>query len=136
MAAALIGLGLLWLAGRYLRLWLQAWASGGHVGLLPLMMMSLRKVDPAVIVQCKVMAAQAGLDHIQTQAIEAQYLAGGDVRRVTLALIAAERSGMELDWNTAAAIDLAGRDVLEAVQVSVNTKVIYCPDPQLGGSAF
>ncbi len=124
--------GLLYVASRYFSLWLQAYVTGTRIGLLSLVLMSLRKVDPKVIVRCKVMAVQAGLSDFSTNAIEAQYLAGGDVQRVTLALIAAQRAGIALDWNTAAAIDLAGRDILEAVQVSVNPKVISCPNPESG----
>jgi uncharacterized protein YqfA (UPF0365 family) len=78
------------------------------------------------------MAVQAGLVDFPTSTIEAQILAGGNVQRVTHALIAAHRAGIDLDWNTAAAIDLAGRDILEAVQLSVNPKVISCPNPEDG----
>ena len=130
-AAVAFGLFLL-VASRYVSLWLQAYVTRTRIGLVSLMVMSLRKVDPRVVVQCQVMAVQAGLDQIPTNAIESQYLAGGDVQRVVLALIAAHRAGIDLDWNTAAAIDLAGRDILEAVQVSVNPKVIFCPDPSTG----
>ncbi len=124
--------GALYVASRYFSLWMQAYVTGTQIRLISLILMSLRKVDPRVIVQCKVMAVQAGLTDFSTNAIEAQYLAGGNVQRVTLALIAAQRAGIDLDWNTAAAIDLAGRDILEAVQVSVNPKVISCPDPESG----
>jgi uncharacterized protein YqfA (UPF0365 family) len=130
LAAA--GIGGLLVVSRYFTLWLRAYTSGTRIGLLSLIMMSLRKVDPTVIVQCKVMAVQAGLADFPTNGMEAQYLAGGNVQRVTSALIVAHRAGIELDWNTAAAIDLAGRDVLEAVRVSVNPKVIHCPDPADG----
>jgi len=78
------------------------------------------------------MAVQAGLPDVSTDAIEAQLLAGGNVQRVTLALVAAHRAKIDLDWDTAAAIDLAGRDILEAVRLSVNPKVINCPDPEAG----
>lgn len=131
LAAAVLGGGVL-VVSRYFSLWLQAYVTGTHIGLFSLMLMSLRRVNPRLIVQCKVMAVQAGLADIPTRAIESQYLAEGNVLRVTLALIAAHRAGIELDWNTAAAIDLAGRDILEAVQVSVNPKVISCPDPETG----
>jgi uncharacterized protein YqfA (UPF0365 family) len=127
--AAAVLAGALFVLSRYISLWIQAYLTGTRIGLLTLPMMSLRKVDPQTIVKCKVMAVQAGLDDFPTDAIEAQYLAGGDVQRVTLALIVAHRAGIPLDWDTAAAVDLAGRDVLEAVQVSVNPKVIMCPDP-------
>ncbi len=120
------------IVGRYFSLWLRAYATGTRIGLLSLILMSLRKVNPNHIVQSQIMLVQAGLTHVSTKAIEAHYLAGGDIHRVTLSLIAAHRSGIELDWNTAAAIDLAGRDILEAVQVSVNPKVIFCPDPEDG----
>jgi uncharacterized protein YqfA (UPF0365 family) len=125
--------GLVILVASYLPLWLQAYFTGTRISLLDLVLMSLRKSNPRAIVQCKVMAVQSGLAALSTSAIEAQYLAGGDVHRVTLALIAADRAGICLDWATAAAIDLAGRDVMEAVRVSVNPKVIDCPDPKDGG---
>jgi uncharacterized protein YqfA (UPF0365 family) len=131
IAAALV-LGLLFVISRYFMLWLRAYVTGTRIGLVPLMLMSLRKIDPRVIVHCKVMAVQAGLTDFPTSAIEAQYLAGGNVERVTLALIVAHRAEIDLDWETAVAIDLAGRDILEAVQLSVNPKVINCPDPQAG----
>jgi uncharacterized protein YqfA (UPF0365 family) len=132
IAAAILGL-LAILFARYFSLWLQAYFTGTRISLLDLVLMSLRTVNPSAIVQCKVMAVQSGLATLSTRAIEAQYLAGGDVQRVTLAVIAADRAGICLDWNTAAAIDLAGRDVMEAVRVSVNPKVINCPDPNDGG---
>ncbi len=132
IAAIALG-GMLIFFGGYLRLWLQAYVTGTHIRLISLILMSLRNVDPKVIVRAKVMAVQSGLTDISTATMEAQYLAGGDVHRVTLALIAAQRARIELDWNTAAAIDLAGRDILEAVQVSVNPKVIHCPVEGAGG---
>jgi len=79
------------------------------------------------------MAVQAGLSDISTNAMESHYLAGGSVPIVVRSLIVAHRANIELDWNTASAIDLAGRNVLEAVQTSVNTKVIDCPDPSRTG---
>ena len=103
LAAALFVGGTLMVISRYFLLWLQAWITGTQIRLLSLILMSLRKVDPNVIVRCKVMAVQAGLDDFPTDAIEAQYLAGGDVQRITLALIIAHRAGIELDWNTARA---------------------------------
>lgn len=113
----------------YFQLWLQAYATGTRISILDLFFMSLRQVSPSQVLQCKIMAVQSGLPTIATSAIEAQYLAGGDIRRVMLAVIAAERAGISLDWDTAAAIDLAGRDILEAVRTSVYPKVIICPDP-------
>jgi uncharacterized protein YqfA (UPF0365 family) len=118
---------------RYFSLWLQAYLTGTRLSLLSLILMSLRKIDPAQIVRCRIMAVQAGLDAVSTDAMEAQYLAGGNVERVTSALIIANRAGIALNWDTAAAVDLAGRDVLEAVRLSVNPRVILCPDPTAGG---
>ena len=132
IAAMIFGVLLVVVVSQYSLIWLQAYLTGTHIRLLSLVAMSLRRVDPNVIVRSKVMAVQAGLTDFSTEAIEAQYLAGGDVHRVTLALIAANRAGIDLEWSTAAAVDLAGRDVLEAVQVSVNPKVIDCPDPAAG----
>lgn len=130
---SLVGAGIgLVVSGQYLKLWLQAYVTGTKISLLGIFLMSLRRVDPRIVVQCKMMAVQAGLDNFSTNAIEAQYLAGGNVLRMTQAMIAAQRSGIALSWDTAAAIDLAGRDVLEAVRVSVNPKVIICPDPAGG----
>ena len=94
----------------------MAYVTGTHISLLSLVMMSLRKINPRVIVQCKVMMVQAGLTDFPTSLIEAQMLAGGNVQRITLALIAAHRAGIELDWDTAAAIDLdkqLSRDALK-----------------------
>ena len=91
----------------------------------------MRKVRPTVIVQAKIMAVKAGLP-VATGRLEAHYLAGGNVPRVVRALIAAHRAGIDLNFDRATGIDLAGRDVLEAVQVSVNPRVIDCPDPTKG----
>ena len=88
---------------------------------------------PQVIVDAKIMAVQAGLDVITTREMEAHYLAGGNVQRLVRALIAAHRADIALDWETGAAIDLAGRNVFEAVQTSVDPKVIDCPDPRRYG---
>ncbi len=96
--------------------------------------MSLRQVNARVIVQAKIMAMQAGIgndpsDRHHHARLEAHYLAGGNVPSVIRAIIAAHRADIDLDFDRAAAIDLAGRDVLDAVQTSVNPKVIDCPDP-------
>ncbi|QDU40472.1 SigmaW regulon antibacterial [Maioricimonas rarisocia] len=134
VAAAIVALVLMLVISRYFGLWLRAYVTGTRIGIFSLMMMSLRNVSPRVIVDCQVMAVQAGLAPIPTRSFETQYLAGGDVQRVTLALVVAHRALIELDWDTAAAIDLAGRDILTAVQLSVNPRVIYCPDPEIGRS--
>ncbi len=125
----------------YGKLWFQAFMSGADVSLMSLVGMGFRQVRPTVIVTAKIMAAQAGLNinrkqGISTQRLEAHYLAGGDVMRVINAIIAAERAGIDLDFDRAAAIDLAGRDVLDAVKTSVYPKVIDCPDPQRSGKNF
>lgn len=122
------------LAVNYGGLWLRALASNAQVSLFRLVAMSLRQVDARVIVQARIMAIQAGVGKdpatgITTQRLEAHYLAGGNVLHVIRAIIAAHRADIDLDFDRAAAIDLAGRDVLEAVQTSVNPKVIDCPDP-------
>jgi uncharacterized protein YqfA (UPF0365 family) len=107
-------------------LWVEALAAGVHVGLTSLVGMRLRKVNPAAVVRPLIKATKAGLSS-NTDLLEAHYLAGGNVDRVVNALIAADKAGIALDFKKATAIDLAGRDVLEAVQVSVNPKVIQTP---------
>jgi len=104
------------------------------VSIWSLVGMSFRQVNARLIVQAKIMAMQAGIGREQetgltTRRLEAHYLAGGNVPNVIRALIAAHRADLNLDFDRAAAIDLAGRDVLEAVQTSVYPKVIDCPDP-------
>jgi uncharacterized protein YqfA (UPF0365 family) len=123
------------LAMIYGNIWFQAYMSNARVSMLSLVGMSLRQVNARVIVQSKIMAMQAGIANdpsagITTRRLEAHYLAGGNVPGVIRAIIAAHRAGIDLDFDRAAAIDLAGRDVLEAVQTSVNPKVIDCPDAQ------
>lgn len=109
-----------------LGLWISALAAGVNVGIFTLVGMRLRRVAPAQIVLPLVKANKAGL-RVNVNQLEAHYLAGGDVNRVVDALIAAERASIPLTFERAAAIDLAGRDVLEAVQMSVNPKVIETP---------
>jgi uncharacterized protein YqfA (UPF0365 family) len=123
------------LLAKYFNLWVQAKFSEARVTLIELVGMSLRKVNPNIIVRSKIMAIQAGLsekDGITTRSLEAHYLAGGNVPNVVRALIAANRADIPLSYKRAAAIDLAGRNVLDAVQTSVNPKVIDCPDPTKG----
>ncbi|QDT09246.1 SigmaW regulon antibacterial [Planctomycetes bacterium K23_9] len=123
---------------RYGKLWFQAYMSVADVSLVSLIRMHFTKVNPNVIVQAKVMSAQAGLNisranGISTARLEAHYLAGGNVMNVIHAIIAAHRAEIPLDFDQASAIDLAGRDVLDAVQTSVYPKVIDCPDPARSG---
>jgi uncharacterized protein YqfA (UPF0365 family) len=112
---------------RYFRIWVQAYMSNADITIFDLVGMSFRKVHTPTIVQSKIQAVKAGLTNITTQDLESHYLAGGRIINVVRALIAAHRANIELNWRTATAIDLAGRDVLDAVQTSVNPKVIDCP---------
>ncbi|MBW8002442.1 MAG: UPF0365 family protein [Planctomycetes bacterium] len=114
---------------KFFRLWLQAKLSRADVKFSELIGMWLRKVNTNSIVQSKIMAIQAGLT-LTTRDLESHYLAGGRVPNVVRALIAANRANIELSLKTATAIDLAGRDILEAVQMSVTPRVIDCPDPE------
>lgn len=107
-------------------LWISALASNVKIRLWTLIGMRLRRVVPAKIVNPQIKAVKAGID-IPVNKLEAHYLAGGNVDRVINALIAAQRADIPLEFERAAAIDLAGRDVLEAVQMSVNPKVIETP---------
>ncbi|MHC4875272.1 MAG: flotillin-like protein FloA [Planctomycetota bacterium] len=131
--AGMLALVFMFLFMKYFNLWLRGFVTRAKIGPFNLVFMSLRKVNPQVIVDAKIMAVQAGLTDVSTQGLEAHFLAGGNVRRVVQSLIAAHRARIDLNWDTAAAIDLAGRNVLEAVQTSVNPKVIDCPDPNRGG---
>lgn len=106
-----------------LRLWVAAWSSGAYVGLSTLVGMRLRRVPPAVIVNGRISSAKAGLQ-ITIDDLEAHYLAGGNVERVVNALISADKANIVMPFKRAAAIDLAGRNVLEAVKMSVIPKVI------------
>ena len=115
----------------YFRLWIQSVTTRAGISIFDLVGMTFRKVRPEVIVRSKIMAVQAGLDSktgITSKALEAHYMAGGNVPLVIRALIAAAKAKMvPLDFRTATGIDLAGRNVLEAVQTSVYPKVIDCP---------
>jgi uncharacterized protein YqfA (UPF0365 family) len=108
-------------------LWINAKASGVSISLLQLFLMRLRKVPPPVIVNAMIEAHKAGLQNITRDQLEAHYLAGGHVERVVHALVSAEKANIDLTFQMATAIDLAGRDVFQAVQMSVNPKVIDTP---------
>jgi uncharacterized protein YqfA (UPF0365 family) len=116
---------------RYFRLWIQSVTTGASIGMFDLLGMTFRKVNPAVIVRSKIMAVQAGLGDdtgVTSKALEAHYLAGGRVPLVIRSMIAANKAKtIKLDYKLATAIDLAGRDILEAVKTSVYPKVIDCP---------
>ncbi len=109
-----------------LRLWIAAKASGASVGMTTLIAMRLRRVPPDQIMNARISAVKAGLD-VPVNQLEAHYMAGGRVEAVVNALISADKASMNLDFQRAAAIDLAGRNVLEAVAMSVNPKVIETP---------
>ena len=125
----LAGVILFLLFVKFFRLWLQAKLSRADVKFSELIGMWLRKVDTRTIVLSKITAIQAGLS-LTTRDLESHYLAGGRVPNVVRALVAANRANIDLSLKVATAIDLAGRDILEAVQTSVNPKVIDCPDPE------
>jgi uncharacterized protein YqfA (UPF0365 family) len=113
-------------AFQYIGLYLQAWVSGAKVGFIDLVMMRFRKVNAKSVVINRISGKKAGIE-ISTDQLEAHYLAGGRITNVVRAMIAADKARIDLLWETATAIDLAGRDILEAVRTSVDPKVIDCP---------
>ncbi len=117
----------------FLNIWIRAVASGAHISIFNLLGMKLRGIPPALIVNAKIMAVKAGLE-VETGQLEAHHLARGNVMRVVQALIAADKANIPLNFQRGAAIDLAGRDILEAVHMSVIPKVIDAPDPTKGKS--
>ena len=136
LVVGLIVLGLIVLVffvvvGQFLSLYIQALLSNARVGLLEIIGMRLRKVDIRTVVFSRIRAVKSGLE-ISTNQLETHYLAGGRVPNVVTALISSQRAKIDLDWDTAASIDLAGRDILDAVNTSVNPKVIDCPNPAQG----
>ncbi len=132
----------------YGKLWFRGLVSGANIGILEVIAMSLRQVNPKIVIESKIQAVQAGLETkktkdnndgpwlVSTNRLESLYLAGGKVHRVVDALVAAKSAGIMLNFDQAAAIDLAGRDVLEAVQTSVDPKVIDCPNPTKSGKTY
>jgi uncharacterized protein YqfA (UPF0365 family) len=116
---------------RYFRLWIQSVTTGAGIGILDLLRMTFRKVNPTVITRSKIMAVQAGIydsEGLTVKGLEAHYLAGGNVPLIIRSMIAARKAKIiDLDFKRATAIDLAGRNILEAVQTSVNPRVIDCP---------
>ena len=107
-------------------LWFSALVSGVHMSLIQLVLMRWRKVPPTTIVASMIEGTKAGLK-LDPNELEAHYLAGGNVQKVVHALVSAQKANIVLDFKMATAIDLAGRDVFEAVQMSVNPKVINTP---------
>lgn len=115
---------------QFFRLWLQAFMSNADVGMFDLIGMRLRKVDATTVVLCKIQLVKSGISVVSTNDLESHYLAGGRVPNVTRAMIAANRAVLDLDWKKACAIDLAGRDITDAVKTSVDPKVIDVPSPR------
>lgn len=130
---AIIFLIFFFIIAKYVKLWFQAFVSGTPINLFNIVGMSLRKIPPQIIVNARINSYKAGLKGITVADLETHYLAGGRVLEVVRAMIAADKANIPLDWRQATAIDLAGRDILDAVRTSVNPKVIDCPssDPSL-----
>lgn len=123
----IIGIIILSIVGKFISLWFQAFVSGTPISFFNIIGMSLRKIPPRVIVNSRIISFKAGLKNITVSDLETHYLAGGHVTEVVQAMIAADKANIPLDWRRATAIDLAGRDLREAVQTSVYPKVIDCP---------
>ncbi len=134
IAASLVGFVFLFLVLRYAHLYVRSILTRAGVGMFDMLAMSLRRVNPALIVNARVQLVQAKIDGIDKRDLEAHFLAGGNVDRVVKSLIAANRAGIALDFKTSSGIDLAGRDVLDAVRTFVTPKVIDCPNPASGKS--
>ncbi|HLS27087.1 MAG TPA: flotillin-like protein FloA [Opitutales bacterium] len=138
IALIVLGLILLVLLGifvSFFTVWLRAWLAGAFVGVPTLVAMRLRQVPYGMVVDARIIAKKAGIN-LTTDELEAHYLAGGNVIPTVQALIAAMKAGIPLDFTRASAIDLAtkgsGKSVLQAVQTSVDPKVIDCPNPEKG----
>ncbi len=131
LIAALIFLVFLFIFFSFIRLWIQALLTRADISIFNLIGMKLRNVDYPMIVRQKIALIQAGVK-VTTEDLESHFLSRGNVPKTATAVIAAHKAGMDLPWKTAAAIDLAGRDILDAVKTSVNPKVIDCPDPGKG----
>lgn len=124
---AIVALFILSVLGKFISLWFQAFVSGTPIPLFNIIGMSLRKIPPRIIVNARINLFKAGLKDISVSDLETHYLAGGHVPDVVVAMIAADKANIPLDWRRGTAIDLAGRDLRDAVQTSVNPKVIDCP---------
>lgn len=127
-----IALVVIAVAYRFFGLWVRALASRAGVSMFDLIGMFLRKVNMGAIVEAKIELVKAGIHDVTTNDLESHYLAGGRVPNVTRAMIAANRAAIDLDWKKACAIDLAGRDIIDAVNTSVNPKVIDVPNAKHG----
>src|SRR5579864_6404010 len=127
----LIGVFFLIIFFSFLRLWIQCFLTGARISIWDLVGMKLRNVDYAMIVRQKIALVRAGVK-VSTQEMEDHFLSRGNVPKTAAAVIAAHKAAIDLPWRIAAAVDLAGRDILDAVKTSVNPKVIVCPDPAKG----
>jgi uncharacterized protein YqfA (UPF0365 family) len=116
----------------FLRVWINSVFGRARVGLRDMVRMKLMNIDHKMIVRQKIALVQAGVSNVTSQEMEAHFLSNGNVENVVAAVIAAHKAGLDLPWRTAATIDLAGRDILEAVRMSVKPVVIPCPDPRQG----
>jgi len=130
--AAIIVIVVLFFVFSFFNLYIQAWSSGAHISPINLVMMRLRSINPKLITLAYIQSKKAHLNDVTVEKLETHYLSGGDVINVVNALIAADNADITLDYKKACAIDLAGRDVFEAVKMSVMPKVIDCPDPAFG----
>ncbi len=116
------------MTAKFVSLWFQAIVSGTPISLINIIGMSMRKIPPRLIVSARINAFKAGLKTISVNDLETHYLAGGHINDIVRAMIAADKANIVLDWRQATAIDLAGRNLFDAVKTSVNPKVIDCPD--------
>lgn len=132
----LIGFAFFIVMAQFFRLWLQAYMSNAGIAFFDLIGMKLRKVDLNTIVRAKIQLVKAGIQDMTVGELESHYLAGGRVINVSRALIAASRAALAMDWKTACAIDLAGRDITDAINTSVNPKVIDVPDAERGRASI
>ncbi len=132
IVVGVIALVLMAVVAQFFRLWLQAYMSNANVTMFELIGMRLRKVDATAMVYAKIQLVKAAIHDVTTTELESHFLAGGRVTNVTRAMIAANRAQLDLDWRKGCAIDLAGRDIVDAVATSVNPKIIDVPNPELG----
>ncbi|MGB7128704.1 MAG: flotillin-like protein FloA [Candidatus Rhabdochlamydia sp.] len=132
IGVGVVGLIVFLMLFRYVGLWFQAFVSGAPISLFNIVGMSLRKIPLRIMVSARITSYKAGLKSITVSDLETHYLAGGNVFNIVRAMIAADKANIPLTWRQATAIDLAGRDLLEAVKTSVNPKVIDCPEREHG----
>jgi uncharacterized protein YqfA (UPF0365 family) len=125
---AIVAVVILSIIAKFISLWFQAFVSGTPIALFNIIGMSLRKIPPRQIVNARIISYKAGLKQITVSDLETHFLAGGHVQAVVEAMIAADKANIPLSWRQATAIDLAGRDIRDAVRTSVSPKVIDCPD--------